>query len=168
MPTSKILATFETIVGVTCDLTSLANGAGRISAVIDNTTTRARAGIVGVQFRMGGSAPTDKRSVRIYLIRQFDTSSNLMQGGLYRSASGSRLGDADAAVAAPEPINSRLVGVMATDNASGANAYYSELFEVYDPGPKFSFLIWNDTGQALHGTPATPALRWLPLTDESQ
>jgi hypothetical protein len=39
---------------------------------------------------------------------------------------------------------------------------------VYDPGPKFSFVVWNATSVALNATADTPAVQWLPIVDEAQ
>lgn len=154
---SKILATYETAVEPTISLASIANGAGRICAVIDNTTTRANRGLLAIKVKTGTS-PTVNTTVRYYLIRQ-TTASNVVKG----AAGG--LGDVDAAVTA-EPLGAPLVGeivVTATSNVS-----YSELFMLYDPGPKFSIVVWNATAVALNSSPDTPALQWVPITDEAQ
>lgn len=154
---SKILATFDTAVEPTISLASIANGAGRISALIDNSSTRANRGLLAIKVKTGTS-PTANTAVRVFLIRQSNASSNV------KGANGG-LGDVDAAVST-QPLGAPLVGELIVTGTSDVS--YSELFTVYDPGPKFSIVVWNATGAALHGTPITPAVQWTPITDEAQ
>lgn len=154
---SKILATFETAVEPTISLASIANGAGRICALIDNSTTRANRGLLAVKVKTG-TTPTNNTTIRCYLIRQ-TTASNVVKGG------GGGLGDVDAAVST-EPLGTPLVADIVVSNTS--NVSYSEVFMLYDPGPKFSIVVWNATGVALNSSPDSPALQWVPITDEAQ
>lgn len=154
---SKILATYETAVEPTISLASIANGAGRICAVIDNTATRANRGILAVKVK-AGTSPTNNTTVRFYLVRQ-TTAGNVVKGG------NGGLGDVDAAVST-QPLGTPMVGELVVSSTS--NVSYSELFTVYDPGPKFSIVVWNATGVALNSSPDTPALQWVPITDEAQ
>lgn len=154
---NEILGKTKTEVEPTCDLTSIANGNGRICAVIDNTTTKAGRGILHVNVKTGTS-PTANSLVRYYLIRQSNGSNNVKSGG-------GALGDVDATITA-EPVNAQVVGSIVVTNTS--NASYSESFIVDMPGDKFSFVVWNATAVALNATPNTPSMQWEPVVDEVQ
>lgn len=157
MALSEILEKFGTAVEPTISCNSLGNGAGRICALIDNTTVRAPRGFLGAQIKTGTS-PTSNSFVRIFLIRQSAAANNVKGGG-------GALGDVDAAVSA-EPNNA--VCVWAFVVSSTSNVQYSEVIEVVAPGPKFSWVVWNASGVALNGTQTTPVLQWVPVTPESQ
>jgi hypothetical protein len=157
MATSEILGKFPAEVEPACTLTSIANGAGRICAVIDNSTTRCRRGILAVKAKTGTS-PTSSTVFKWYLIRQSNGTSNVKGGG-------GTLGDSDAAVST-EPNNAPIVGIVVVTSTS--NTEYNELFIVDEPGEKFSFVFWNATGVTSHGTAPTPTIQWTPILDESQ
>lgn len=163
---SKALATYETIQKPTITLASLANGAGRISAVIDNTTVRAPAALVYLKVTTGGVAPTANTPVKLYLIRRSnDGTTDLSDGGL---------GTSDAAVSA-EPTNAEQVGSIIVSAAT--NTTYIKAFPVYDLSSEYSFVVWNATGQALNATagnfepqvaPALAAAGSVGLVDAAQ
>jgi hypothetical protein len=154
---SEILGKFQAEVEPACTLTSIANAAGRICALIDNSTTRARGGYLAVKAKTGTS-PTVNTLFKWYLIRQSNASSNIKGGG-------GALGDSDAAVSA-EPVNAPIVGVVVVTATS--NVEYNELFYVDEPGEKFSFVFWNATGATSNGTAPTPTIQWTPIVDEAQ
>lgn len=154
---SEILAKPKTVVEPTISLASIGNAAGRISAVIDNTATKAGRGYLGIKVKTG-TTPTANNTIRVYLIRQTAEANNVKGGG-------GALGDIDAAVTA-EPVNAELV--MVITNTATSDTEYSEVVMVYDPGPKFSIVVWNGSGAALHATPPTPSVQWLPVVDEAQ
>lgn len=155
---SAILVKFLAAVEPAISLASLGNGAGRISAVVDNSVVRASRGILAVKIKTG-TTPTNNSAVRFYLIRQTNDGVNNVKGG------GGALGDLDAAVTA-EPMNAPLCGEIIVSSTTGAS--YAELYMVYDPGPKFSVVVWNASGVSLNVTPDTPAVQWLPIADEAQ
>lgn len=153
---SETLAKYGTVVSPTITLTSLANNAGRICAVIDNTTVRAPAAMVYLEVTTGGTAPTANTPIKLYLIRRSNHTTDL---------SDSNLGTTDAAVST-EPTNAEQVGsivVTATTNAS-----YFKSFLVYDLSAKYSFVVWNATGQALNATASNFDLQVVPVTMEAQ
>jgi hypothetical protein len=154
---NEIIGKFQTAVEPACTLTSIGNGAGRICAVIDNTTVRARGGFLAVKAKTGTS-PTVNTIFKYYLIRQSNASSNIKGGG-------GGLGDSDAAVST-EPTTAPVVGIIAVTATSDTE--YNELFYVDDPGPKFSFVFWNATGVTSNGTAPTPTIQWTPIVDEVQ
>jgi len=153
---SQTLATFGTPVSPTITLTSLANGAGRISAVIDNTTVRAPAAMVYLEVTTGGTAPTANTPIKLYLIRRSNATPDL---------SDSNLGTADAAVAT-EPGNAELLGSVIVTAAT--NASYFKSFMAYDLSAKYSFVVWNGTGQTLNATASNFDLQVVPVTMEAQ
>jgi hypothetical protein len=153
---SEILAKTKTAVTPAISLASRANNAGQISDLIDNTTTKAARGYVALDVTVGATV-TNGAVIKLYLIRQTT--------GTVKKSGGGGLGDVDATVSA-EPVNAVLVGSIVV--SSTANANYEELFPVYDPGPKFSFLVWNTAGGSLNSSQPSPALVWLPEVDEAQ
>lgn len=154
---SKALATYETIQKPTITLASLANAAGRVSAMIDNTTVRAPAAIVYLKVTTGGTAPTANSPIKLYLIRRSnDGTSDLADSGL---------GTSDAAVSS-EPTNAEQVGSIIVSTA--INTTYIKSFTVYDLSSEYSFVVWNGTGQALNATAGNHELQVQPVTIEAQ
>lgn len=146
--------TYKTAVEPACSLASVANGAGRISAVVDNTTTKATRGRLFVQATLGTS-PTANTIVKVYVIAQSAAANNVKAGG-------GALGDVDAAVSA-EPVDAQLVGTMSSTGTTGQTV--SESWDLYNVPPKFSVVVWNATGVALGATQPSPVVQWLPFTD---
>jgi hypothetical protein len=160
---NEILSKPKTLVTATCTLTSLANGAGRICALIDNTTTKAGRIIVSLRFKTGGSAPTANSVVKVYLIRTAGDTAQGQQGGQY---AGSLPGTADAALST-EPINSPCP--LAIQVGTGTAQFYSDSSElIIEPGAKYSFVVWNAIGQALSSTASDHVLEITPFVDEIQ
>jgi hypothetical protein len=144
-----------TTVQPACTIASLANGAGRISAQIDNSTIRAPRGKLGVKITTGGVAPTANAVIKVYIIRAVGT----LQGGTI----GSVPGTADAALTI-EPINDECVATIQV--RATANDLLEGIYDVENPGPAFSFAPWNASGQALNAS--GHLLEWTPITDEVQ
>lgn len=138
---NKILTTFETIVKPTISLASIANGAGRICGVIDNTTARAREGFVHVQVKSGASAPTAGAPYKVYLVRRSNDGTN--------DISDDGLGTTDAAVST-EPAQAECLGSIVVTATS--NATFRKSFLMRDLSSKFSIVIWNASGQTISTT----------------
>lgn len=154
---SQALANYGTIVKPTITLASLANNAGRLSAIIDNTTVRAPMAQVFVRITTGGTAPTVNTPVRVYLVRHSnDGTLDLADNGL---------GAADAALAA-EPTSAEVLGSIIVSTAT--NTTYTKTFLAYDLSPDYNIAIWNATGQALNATAGNFAVQVLPITMEAQ
>jgi len=156
MASSKILSTFETGITAVVTCTSLANGAGRISDAIVNTATRAGMAMVFLRTKTGGSAPTSGAPIKLYVIRHSTMETNLADNAL---------GLVDAAVAA-EPTQAEVIGSIIVSAATAAT--YEKSFLVYDLSPKYSFVVWNATGQALSSTAGDHILQVIPVTPEAQ
>jgi hypothetical protein len=154
---SQILSKYGTIVNPTITLASLANNAGRVSTIIDNTTTRAPMAMVFVRITTGATAPTSLSVVKVYLVRHSnDGTLDLADDGL---------GSTDAAVAT-EPIRAELLGTIQVTTAT--NATYTRTFLAYDLPPDYNVVVWNATGQTLNATASNFAVQVLPITMEAQ
>jgi hypothetical protein len=157
MAVSEFLAKYGTIVKPTITLASLANGAGRVSAIIDNTVTRAPMAMVFVRITTGGTAPTANTPVRVYLVRHSnDGTLDLADNGL---------GSTDAALTV-DPTSAEILGSIIVTAAT--NATYTKTFLAYDLPPDYNIAIWNATGQALNATAGNFAVQVLPITMEAQ
>lgn len=152
---SEALARYGAMQTLTISLASLANGAGRISNVIDNSVIRAPAGELYIKIR-AGTAPTANTGYRIYLIRRSNGSPVLADHNL---------GTVDAAVSA-EPFNAELVGIVYVTAVLNSDAYGS--CRLYDLSREFSIVVWNPTGQALNATAGEHIIQYRPITMESQ
>ena len=154
---SQILSTYGTIVKPTITLASLANGNGRVSNIIDNTTVRAPMAMVFVRITTGGTAPTANSPVRVYLVRHSnDGTLDLADNGL---------GSTDAALTV-DPTAAEILGSIIVTNAT--NATYTKTFLAYDLPPDYNIAVWNATGQALNATAGNFAVQVLPITMEAQ
>jgi hypothetical protein len=79
---------------------------------------------------------------------------------------GTALGATDAAVTV-EPVNAPIV--LAVDVSTATATTYTEFSEVIlDPGAKFSFVVWNASGNTADATNGNHSLVWVPITDEIQ
>lgn len=161
---NAVKALFQTPVTVGITLTSLGNGAGRISDIIDNTSERSTRGYFVIKLKTA-TAPTVNTPIKFYLIRNSNAGTNI-QEGVQSNTSYTLLGTADAAVTT-EPTNAAMIGVIQV--TATANAFYTYVTEVLvDPGPKFSLLVWNAIGQALSATGSDFLVQWVPFVDELQ
>lgn len=137
--------------------TSLANGAGRICAVVDNTTIRAKFWKIAVTTKSGGSAPTNGAPIRYYIIERSNDGT--------KDIAMDRLGTSDAVVST-EPTNAKLLGAITVDNTT-AKAY-DTIFDYEKASPKFSVVQWNAVGQSLSSTSTDHEIQCIPITDEVQ
>ena len=133
---------------LTCTLASIANGAGRVSARVDNRSDNKHEIGFRVRINSGSSAPTVGTPYLFYLHRQDD---------LTPSHSDDTVGEADAAVST-QPDNSRQVGKIIV--TADTDTVFETSFTVYDPGPYWSLSMWNATGQTISATEADHYLRY--------
>lgn len=153
---AEILSKFKPLVTNVISLGSLANGAGRIGDVIDNTATRAPMAQVFLRTRTGASAPTVNTPIKLYLIRRSNGATDIAD---------SALGEVDAAVTT-EPVNAELIGSIVVTAATATT--YEKSFLVYDLPPKYSIVVWNAIGQALDATAGNHILQIIPIVMEAQ
>lgn len=156
MAVSQFLAKYHTIIKPTITLASLANNAGRVSAIIDNTTTRAPMAMVFVKVTTGAVAPNVGTPIRVYLIRHSNDTTDLSDNGL---------GSADAALTV-EPTAGEVLGAIIVTTAT--NATYIKTFLAYDLPPDYNIAVWNAIGQALNATAGNFEVQVLPITMEAQ
>jgi hypothetical protein len=127
---------FQTTDTLTITLASLANGSGRCSTALDNTTNLDITADVGV--KVTPSSATATGYVSVYLVRSYD-------GTSYDDAFAGTDG-------AFTPINSTFLGIIATPSTS---AYY-KTFDLGEYGltlpKKWAIAIVNNSGSALTAT----------------
>jgi hypothetical protein len=133
---ATILTSFIANTAATITLASLANGSGRASTAVDNTSTKAISADIRVKVKTSGTSATGYASV--YLIRSDD-------GTNYDDA----FGGSDAAYT---PVNAILLGTIATP----ATATYVKVFDTAELGitlpQKYAVGVVNSTGNALTAT----------------
>lgn len=157
MAASEILSKFGTVVKPTITLASLGNGAGRIGAVVDNTTVRAPMAQVFLRIKTGAAAPTANTAIKVYLVRRSnDATTDLADDAL---------GTVDAAVSV-EPAQAELLGSIIVSAATATT--YEKSFMAYDLSPKYSLVVWNAIGNALDTTGGNFSLEIVPITLEAQ
>jgi len=155
---SEIRSTYKTILTPTITLASLANNAGSLSAIIDNTTTRAPMAMVFLRITTGGTAPTANSPVRVYLVRHSN------DGTLDLSDNG--LGSTATSPLSTEPTSAEVLGSIVVTTAT--NTTYTKTFLAYDLPPDYNIAVWNATGQGLNATASNFALQVLPIVMEAQ
>lgn len=133
---ANIKTEFNTAATATITLASLANGSGRASTAIDNTTGKYISADIRVKLTTSGTLATGYAEV--YLIRSED---------------GTNYDDAFAGSdAAYTPINALLLGIINTP----ATSTYVKTFDTAELGlslpAKWAIGIVNRTGNALHAT----------------
>ena len=151
--TNEIRPIFASPVDMTITLASIAAGNGRISAQVDNTTTRFNLITVYARIESGGTGPADEEVYEFYLIKfDADTPEYVSDG----------FSDADAAVTV-KPPNANFIGAIAVTN--DADTQFFGDFVVRDPGPEFSIVFWNDTGQTISTTEADSFIHFIGQND---
>lgn len=138
---NAILTKTDAVQTFTLTLASLADGAGRQSTVIANSSNRPAA-IVYLKIRAGAVAPTAGFTYDVYLIRSSSASSPS-----YRSDG------AGASDAALTQLNARLLGSIVV--TATANGYFYGEFDTSwagPLGPEWGIIVMNRSGQALSAT----------------
>lgn len=132
---NAILTKFGSEGSFTITLASLANGAGRSSAKITNSSDYPAA-IVSFKLSSGTTAPTVNRTYKVYLLRDNGTIASENWAGT------------DAAITIENAI---LIGQIKV-TATASKAFYIEI-DTSDFGPlgeEWGIAIYNDSGQALN------------------
>jgi hypothetical protein len=146
---NEIKSKFGASTALSITLASLASsttGAGRQSAMVDNSTSRF--GLVHLFVKVTlGTSPTANKTVQIYLLKGESS-------GLRTDAAGS--GDAALTVK-----NAPLVGVMTTGSSPGSGDVLQRHFTIREPGPEWGIVIVHDTGAALSSNAANHAVRYV-------
>jgi len=133
---ATIKQAYETTDTLTITLASLANGSGRCSTALDNTSNLDITADVGVKITTGGTSATGY--VSVYLVRSYD-------GTSYDDAFGGTDG-------AFTPINAFFLGTISTP----ATSTYYRTFDLGEYGltlpKKYAIAIVNSTGNTLSAT----------------
>lgn len=126
---------FATITPPTFTIASLANGAGRASGEIDNSSNLYIGAVLHLKIKTGASGVSATGYVEIYLLRSND-------GTSYDDA----YAGSDAAYT---PVNAERIGIM----AAVANATtYEMVIEIPELPEYYAIGIYNATGAALDST----------------
>lgn len=136
---ANIKTTYETSAALTLTIASLANGSGRCSTAVDNTSSLDITADVGLKIKTNAAGTSSTGYVSVYLVRSYD-------GTTYDDG----FGGTDAAFT---PINALFLGtISATANAT---TYY-KTFDLGEYGltlpKKWAIAIVNNTGAALDST----------------
>lgn len=136
---ANIRQAYETTDTLTITIASLANGSGRASTAIDNTSLLDITADVGIKIKTNAAGTSSTGYVSVYLIRSYD-------GTTYDDVFGGTDG-------AYTPVNALFLGtIAATANATT----YVKTFDLAEYGltlpKKFAIGIVNSTGAALDST----------------
>lgn len=148
---------------LTVTLASIADGAGRISTRVDNSTDasgsdRAQAIEVWASITTGGVAHTDDSLFKFYLVGH-DVGTGTP------NISDDALGTSDAAVTV-EPENSQFLFSIRVTAAT--NTAFEGHGTMYDPPPGWSIVFWNATGQTTNSTEGNHSIRHVTIKNEAQ
>lgn len=153
---------YGTQASATITLTSLANGAGRVSTQIDLDDGNSNTPValeVWMQWKAAsGTAPTANNTVEVYMVRGNDSSDQMPFG----------VGTTDATITSGgTPTASEVRSAMEhigtflcrgdTDEEQSAN------FLVQNPPKRVSFYVYNDSGQAFSATAADMEFKYTPI-----
>jgi hypothetical protein len=129
----------------TLTIASLANGSGRASTAIDNSTNKYISADIGLKIKTNASGTSSTGYVSVYLIRSYDgtTYDDMVNaGGTYAGSD-----------AAFTPVNALLLGTINT--VANATTYY-KTFDTAELGlslpKKWAIVIVNSSGAALDST----------------
>ena len=142
----------ETELAISCG--SLAAGAGRISAQVNQGAQFGIRGQLAVKLKMGAAVPSVNKKLEVWLVRGGRTDGTQLDESL---------GTADAAVASMAK-NLDKIGEIIVD--ASANTVYEKTFFVEGIGRYFSILVWNAADQALAVSSGDHSIHWQPIFDE--
>jgi len=127
-------------------LASSTSGAGRQSAVVDNTAAGHNAVHLFVKVTLGTS-PAAHKTVQVYLLQGDGT--------------GLRTDGAGAADAPITVRNAPLLGVLTSGSAPSSGLVLQKQFVISDPGPQWAIAIVHDTGAPLASAPEANVIRFV-------
>ncbi len=138
MATTSVL--YGAATAITISAATLASGAARESAAVDNTANKYDDALVQLSFTIGSGAPSGQQAVNVYASSSYDGTT------WSDNATGT-----DSAITLRSPTNLRLIGVIPTPTASVT--YVSELLSVAAAfggtlPPHWSIIVDNETGDA--------------------
>lgn len=146
---AEIKQKFGTSAALTITLASLANGGGRCSTAIDNSSVNAVSSDIYVKIKTAGTMASPN-TLSVYLVRSED-------GTNYDDA----FAGSDAAIT---PINATLIGII---SAPTTGTTYQAVLNTEVAGNlprKYAIAIVNNTGAALDSTAGNHAVSITPKT----
>jgi hypothetical protein len=146
-------ASYAAKTAITITLTSLANGAARQSTVVDNTTTRYLDALLRIRTN-GAAASTALVDVYVYAALGDTTYTD--------GATGS-----DAAFTAAARLNSRYLGSVQMNAATGVVAYLGSVAAAFGGTlpDKWGLIVVNNSGDALSATAGDHAVEFEGVTE---
>lgn len=136
---ASIKTSYQSADTLTITIASLANGSGRASTALDNTSNKDISADIGVKIKTNAAGTSATGYVSVYLIRSYD-------GTSYDDA----FAGSDAAYT---PVNALLLGTINT--VANATTYY-KTFDTAELGltlpSKWAVAIVNSSGAALDST----------------
>lgn len=131
----------------TITIASLANGSGRCSTAIDNSTNLYITSDIGVKVKTNAAGTSATGYVSVYLVRSYD-------GTTYDDG----FGGTDAAFT---PVNALFLGTLTT--TANATTYY-KVFDIGEVGmtlpKKWAVAIVNNSGAALDSTAGNHEIKY--------
>ena len=144
------MATFSTVAALTITTASIADGAGRKSAHVDNSTDEYQRIHWYIRLRSGTVAPTVDTLYEIYGFREDDHATEYVTDGEATTNS--------ALTATPE--NAQQIGTILV--TADANKFFYKEGVWEDPGPgRWGIGFMNETGQTMHATEADGFIHWV-------
>ena len=160
--------TFEASGGnVVLTLTSLAAGAGRISATFNKGTGAQELHIIGGLLTQFATTPVAGETIRIYLIEQIEA----RNGGSPAFKVPGDLGSSDAAVSDEDRFITAghlITSLTVPPSPAADTEYVSKPFDIVVRAQKFQYGIWNGTVDALTATATEHELYHIDADDEIQ
>lgn len=153
-----VLDKYASVVALTITLGSLATsttGVGRQSTIVDNTTNRYQDILLSVSIKQGTS-PTGNKSVQIYLIRDNNDGTAILDDNA---------GVSDAALTV---LNAPLIGTLINKSSPSTGDVLAGNFLITRPGPKWGIAIVHDTGVNLDSTNGNHVVSYIGLNPEIQ
>ena len=160
--------TFEASGGdVTLTLTSLASGAGRISATRDKGSGSQEVHFGGMLRTQFATTPVAKESIRIYLVEQEEA----RDGGTPAFKVPGDLPSTDTAIADEDRfigIGTEIGRLKVPESPAANTEYISEYFEFRTRAQKFQIGVWNGTADGLTATAGEHEVWIIDVDDEIQ
>lgn len=134
-------------------LASSTAGAGKQSAIVDNTSTRFRTLLIFAKLKLGTS-PTGNKAATIYFIRS--------------DGSGNRTDAAGSAKGSLTVKNAQVIGQLSTGSSPATGDVLQDWFVVENPGREFGVAVVHDSVAALDATNGNHDVRYYGANPEVQ
>lgn len=134
-----LIENYSSITAFTISGNSLASstaGVGRQATLIDNTSNLYPEGIISLTVKLGTS-PTNNTAVYVYLLRNNNDSTAIIDDGAGASDAGITI------------INAPQIAVLGTGASASTGQLLKLNIPVYDLAPKWGIALVNSTGVAL-------------------